>query len=134
PAPARSPRGARMRRRSCHRPAGATRARQRPAAPAGEGGLRWDLAWFWIIVSGYDCMMDLTIIGRSRPDAMPQAPLSTHSKFRLRFPRWEGSNYVCRGVLPSFQLLQEIPAMIQFQVEGMSCNHCVGAITRAVQA
>jgi copper chaperone len=24
--------------------------------------------------------------------------------------------------------------MIQFQVEGMSCNHCVGAITRAVQA
>jgi copper chaperone len=23
--------------------------------------------------------------------------------------------------------------MIQFQVEGMSCNHCVGAITRAVQ-
>lgn len=24
--------------------------------------------------------------------------------------------------------------MLQFQVEGMSCNHCVGAITRAVQA
>jgi copper chaperone len=24
--------------------------------------------------------------------------------------------------------------MMQFQVEGMSCNHCVGAITRAVQA
>ena len=24
--------------------------------------------------------------------------------------------------------------MIQFQVEGMTCNHCVGAITRAVQA
>ncbi|AOY92313.1 copper-binding protein [Cupriavidus sp. USMAA2-4] len=24
--------------------------------------------------------------------------------------------------------------MIQFQVEGMSCGHCVGAITRAVQA
>ena len=24
--------------------------------------------------------------------------------------------------------------MIQFQVEGMSCNHCVGSITRAVQA
>lgn len=24
--------------------------------------------------------------------------------------------------------------MIQFQVEGMSCNHCVGAITRAVHA
>ena len=24
--------------------------------------------------------------------------------------------------------------MIEFQVEGMSCNHCVGAITRAVQA
>mgnify|MGYP001199900330 CR=1 FL=1 len=24
--------------------------------------------------------------------------------------------------------------MIQFQVEGMSCNHCIGAITRAVQA
>ncbi|CAG9175055.1 heavy-metal-associated domain-containing protein [Cupriavidus pampae] len=24
--------------------------------------------------------------------------------------------------------------MIQFEVEGMSCNHCVGAITRAVQA
>ncbi|UIF86175.1 heavy-metal-associated domain-containing protein [Cupriavidus sp. UYPR2.512] len=24
--------------------------------------------------------------------------------------------------------------MIQFHVEGMSCNHCVGAITRAVQA
>lgn len=23
--------------------------------------------------------------------------------------------------------------MIQFEVEGMSCNHCVGAITRAVQ-
>ncbi|RZT38350.1 heavy-metal-associated domain-containing protein [Cupriavidus agavae] len=24
--------------------------------------------------------------------------------------------------------------MIQFQVEGMSCGHCVGAITKAVQA
>ena len=24
--------------------------------------------------------------------------------------------------------------MIQFQVEGMSCNHCVRAITQAVQA
>ena len=24
--------------------------------------------------------------------------------------------------------------MIQFQVEGMTCNHCVGAITRAVLA
>ncbi|WP_423195338.1 MULTISPECIES: heavy-metal-associated domain-containing protein [unclassified Cupriavidus] len=24
--------------------------------------------------------------------------------------------------------------MIEFQVEGMSCNHCIGAITRAVQA
>ncbi|AGW92410.1 MULTISPECIES: heavy-metal-associated domain-containing protein [Cupriavidus] len=24
--------------------------------------------------------------------------------------------------------------MIQFQVEGMSCSHCIGAITRAVQA
>ncbi|MBO4122101.1 heavy-metal-associated domain-containing protein [Cupriavidus gilardii] len=23
--------------------------------------------------------------------------------------------------------------MMQFQVEGMSCGHCVGAITRAVQ-
>lgn len=23
--------------------------------------------------------------------------------------------------------------MMQFQVEGMSCNHCVGAITRAVK-
>lgn len=23
--------------------------------------------------------------------------------------------------------------MMQFKVEGMSCNHCVGAITRAVQ-
>ena len=23
--------------------------------------------------------------------------------------------------------------MMQFQVEGMSCNHCVGTITRAVQ-
>lgn len=23
--------------------------------------------------------------------------------------------------------------MTEFQVEGMSCNHCVGAITRAVQ-
>ncbi|ABF10397.1 copper chaperone, heavy metal ion binding (modular protein) [Cupriavidus metallidurans CH34] len=53
----------------------------------------------------------------------------------LRFPWWEGSHF---SLSSRFIAHRSNPTgvitMIQFQVEGMSCNHCVGSITRAVQA
>jgi copper chaperone len=40
------------------------------------------------------------------------------------------------GIIQRFQhrIAREEPSMIEFKVEGMSCQHCVAAVTRAIRA
>ena len=44
----------------------------------------------------------------------------------LTLPRWEGSKYLCQ------QLTQETK-MLTFQVNDMTCGHCVSSITKAIK-